>query len=68
MGGDIDLWNTNTYREVAPHDSAGIRQGTDMVPLQYAGFCTQDSGLWIHSHRDLLPEMAFVAQIKAAAL
>lgn len=42
--------------------------GTDMVTVQCASFCTQNSGLWIHGHRDLLTGMAYVGRTKEAAL
>lgn len=37
-------------------------------PVQCAGFCTQNSGLWIHGHRDLLKGMASIGWKKEVTL
>ena len=63
LSGAIHLQGGGTSRQRL-HTS----RGTDTAPLQCPGFRTQDSGLWIPSHRDLLAGMASLARIKEAAL
>lgn len=65
---ETEQWNTNIYKEVALCDSISMHPVEHThIPLWLNGFCTQDSGLWIHSHWDVLAGMAFGALIKKKA-